>query len=160
MDRVRRRVASSLSEAEQIDVQLADAIRSIGARNIRHDVAIVLDFGAVAVRRAGRAANEMVALVWREDEEGVAFVDAGFLQVQEKRAERGIVISQLIHVRSLAGAEGAFGGRGFLVIVMRVRDVGVDDGNALLQHRLDHRERLRGNGSKSNWLNPVSGTPW
>src|SRR5580704_7481574 len=154
MDRIRRRVASSLSEAEQIDVQLTDAVRSVGARNIRHNVAIVLDFGAVAVRRAGRAANEMVTLVWCKDEQRVAFVDTGFFQVQEKRAERGIVIRQLIHVRSLAGAEGAFGGRGFLMIVMRVGDVSVDDGNAFLQHRLDYRERLRGDWVEIQLVKP------
>src|SRR5580658_5612552 len=116
MDRVRRRVAGGLREAEQIDVQLAHAIRSVGARNIRHDVSVTLDFGAVAIRRARRAADEMVALVGRENEKSVALINAGFLQVQKERAESSIVIGQLSHVGSFAGTESAFGGGCLFVI--------------------------------------------
>src|ERR1700734_61191 len=64
--------------------------------------------------------------------------------MQEKRAERGIVVSQLINVGSFAWAECSFGGGGLLVIVMGVSNVGEDDGNAFFQHGLDHRQRLRG----------------
>src|SRR5271157_5052470 len=143
MDRVGRRVAGSRREGGQIYLQLAYAVRSIDAGDIRDDGTILLDLGTVAIRGARRAANEMVAFVGSEDKQGVALIDAGFLQVLEERAKGGIEVSQLSYVRSFTGAESPFGAEGCaFLIVVRVGDIGKHHGDAFFQHSLDHGERL------------------
>src|SRR5260370_41488579 len=85
----------------------------------------------------------MIALVGGEHEQRIALMDPGCLEVGKKFPEGCIVIMKLFHVRRLAGTESVFGTEtGPFLIVMSVGDVGENDRDALLQHRLDHRERL------------------
>src|SRR5207302_1165539 len=94
---------------------------------------------AVAVRRAGGPAHEVVALVRGHDEEGVIFVDAVGLQAIEEGGEGRVVGAQGGHVVGLAGAVCAARGA---VEVVRVGDVGIGDGDAVLLHGGDVGERL------------------
>ena len=97
----------------KVELQFADARgavrRGIGAGNVGHDGAILLNFCSVAVcGRRGRT-DKVIALIWREDEQGVAFVNPGFFQVLEEGSEGSVVIGQLLGIADLARTERAFG---------------------------------------------------
>ena len=84
----------------------------------------------IAAGRARSATDKVVALVRGENEQGVALVDAVVGEAREELAERGVIRLQGGDVSSLAGAVGRAG----RVVVMRIRDVGVGDGDAVLLH--------------------------
>lgn len=89
MDREGSVIAGVRNNAVKVEVKFADAgrsgpsIRGIGARR----------FHAVAVRRARRASDEVVALVGREDEERVALIDTSLREFFKEFAESRIVIA-------------------------------------------------------------------
>ena len=85
----------------------------------------------------------MVAFIGGKDEEGVALVDTGGLEVGEKRSEGGVIVAKLLYVRSFARPEGAFRAEGGpFVVVVGIRDVREHYGDPFLQHGLNHRQRL------------------
>src|SRR5206468_10200435 len=77
-------------QAGQVGVDLADL--AVGAGSVH----------AVAVRRAGGAAHEVVALVRGHDEQGVILVDAVGLQAGEEGGEGRVVGAEGGHVVGLA----------------------------------------------------------
>ena len=85
----------------------------------------------------------MVTFIRCEDKQGVALIDSGGLEVGKKFAEGGVVITELLHVGSFAGAKSFFGAEaGAFLIVVGVGDVGKDDRNAFLEHGLDYGKCL------------------
>jgi len=134
---VRRRVGVHLErgcdpllggeQASQVAVQLAD----LAVRARRRD--------AVTVGRAGRAADEVVALVGSEHEQRVRLVDAVLGQPREELPERVVVRLQ---GGDVAGLSRPVCGP-VRMRVVRVRNVRVGDRDAVLLHRRHVAQRHR-----------------
>src|SRR5581483_6252995 len=85
---------------------------------------------AVTVGRTGRAASKVIALVRREDEQGVALIDAVVRQARKELPKSRVVSRERGDVACLSGAISGAIGMG----VMGIGDVGIGDGNAMFLH--------------------------
>src|SRR5208337_57545 len=94
-----------------------------------------------------RSSDKVIALVGSEDEQSIGLVNPFAFEVGKKCLKGSVVILKLLHVGRFARTERALEGEAVsLLIVVSVGDVGKDHRNAFLQHRLDHRKRLRRDG--------------
>src|SRR5260370_11393307 len=91
MDRERCRVAGGFNNVVEKKIELTNARRP-GRRVGR--IGTWRGY-TVAVRRARRAAREMVAFVGSEDEQGVVLGEPRLREVGNKCAERGVLITHL-----------------------------------------------------------------
>ena len=82
----------------------------------------------------------MVALVDREQEEGVRLVDAVGGEPVEELLERLVVLAELRDIAGLTRRVCEVDVAGGPVLVVRVRDVRVGDGDSCLLHLGDPRE--------------------
>src|SRR5262249_12269632 len=96
---------------------------------------------AIAVRWRRLGSDEMVALLYGEDKERVALVDAGRGQPSEELAEGFIVILQLLDVIRLPRTPGRVDFARNPVLIMGVRDIAEGHCNSLLLHLRDICER-------------------
>ena len=123
----RRADAGLAQQAGQVPVDLADLGVVAGDRH------------AVAAGRGSRTADEVVALVSGDHEQGVRLGDAVRGQPGEEGAEGRVLGPQLSLIAGLAGAERAAGHPG----LVHVAEVGKGDGDAVQLHAERVRQRVR-----------------